>query len=350
MQFVVFALLFSQMTYDPGCVLPSEMIIRPPDRNSRISLVFYNVENLFDPSDDPESQDDEFTPEGDRRWTHNRYQKKINHLYKTIIASGHWDPPDVIGFCEVENKKVLTDLFRETPLSKYSYHIIHYDSGDERGIDVALAARRDVFKVWQHGVLKPTHSSFRLNPTRDVLYAQGGVGGDTLHIFINRWPSRRSGTAETAPLRMEMARLVRTAIDSLLTRDPFSRIILMGDFNDEPDDPSIGRILGVSSLEDTGPQAPDLLCWELRDQPVPGTYKYQGRWYHFDHFFASGALFADSAIIRVDPVSFRVMTPDFLLIEDALYLGKKPFPTYHGFKYEGGFSDHLPIRLELVFH
>ena len=311
---------------------------------SDISVMFYNVENLFDPFNDPDFQDDEFTPEGSRYWTEERLQKKVNHLYKTVIASGNWDPPALIGLCEVENREVLDALFIDTPLSKYQWEIIHYDSNDERGIDVALVARTDVMKVIRHRILKPVLESGIQLLTRDILYVKGLIGKDTLHVLVHHWPSRRSSINETAPLRWGMAGLTKKIITDIFSVDRTAKIIMMGDLNDELHDESLTNVLRAGGLKQ--PADHDRIYgFPIVEQPVPGTYKYHGRWYHFDHFLVSGTLIQDEASMHVDLGSFRIIAHDFLLMEDELYLGIKPFPTFYGYQYVGGFSDHLPICL-----
>lgn len=318
------------------------------ESSSNVSILFYNVENLFDTMDDPVFGDDEFALNGSRHWTRSRYKKKVDHLYKTIVASGRWDPPDIIGLCEVENRQVLNDLFRETPLSKYHYEIIHYDSDDERGIDVALIVRNEKLNLIDHDVLKPELKHGGQLPTRDILHTRLQIVEDTLHVFVNHWPSRRSGITETIPLRMEVADLLKKTIDSIQKKDPVAKVIVMGDFNDGPHNESLRDALQVAFWKDETIQANRLYGWSGDGQNVPGTYKYQGRWYTFDQFFVSGTLFLNTGGIRVNPASFQIVSPDFLLMEDELYLGIKPFPTYYGFQYMGGFSDHLPIRLGLT--
>jgi len=317
--------------------------------DNKLNVLFYNVENLFDTSDDSLKRDEEFLPDGARHWSAKKYTKKINHLYKTILASGEWEPPALVGLCEVENEKVLNRLVYTSPLSKLEYRSVHYESPDFRGIDVALLYRNDIF----HPVFsKPISIYFEGHPeikTRDILYVKGvfPFNNDTLHIFVNHWPSRRGGQLESEYKRKKVASVLRKEVDSLFNVEQDPSILIMGDFNDKPENISIMRVLNAKSLRDTLVPSEIYNLAETAENRS-GSYKYQGIWQQLDQIIVSGGLLNENSSLYVDPDSFTVLRSSFLLIEDEKYLGNKPFSTFHGFKYKGGFSDHLPLKVRLV--
>ncbi len=178
--------------------------------------MFYNVENLFDTYNDTLRDDEEFLPGGLRRWNNSRYIKKINSVYKTVIAAGEWSPPAVIAFCEVENRKVLEDLIHKTYLSRYPYGIIHEESPDERGIDVCLIFRKDIVQIIDYRSWIPADEKGQDFNTRSVLYTKCEILGDTLHLIMNHWPSRRGGVLAGETRRLSIAGMVRKAADSLV--------------------------------------------------------------------------------------------------------------------------------------
>ena len=173
----------------------------PQENNKGIRVMFYNVENLFHPSNDSLKNDDEFTPKGQRYWSYKRYKQKLIHIAKTVIAVGEWEPPAVLGLCEIENIQCLEDLVNQSPIKKFGYKIIHYECADKRGIDVAMLYRPEFFTpVYSHPFVLNFGPDSR--PTRDILYVKGVVNkSDTLHCFVNHWPSRYGGQLATAPKR-----------------------------------------------------------------------------------------------------------------------------------------------------
>ena len=207
---------------------------------NRDRIVFYNVENLFDVYNDSLTNDDEFTPEGERNWNNYKFYKKLNNLSKVIISIGEWNPPSVIGFCEIENRFVLNKLIYETPLKSIDYKIIHAESPDRRGIDVAFLYRESRFVPLFYSPIPINFPDDTLSKTRDILYVKGVLAeADTVHFFVNHWPSRYGGYEDSKPRRIFVASVLRSKVDSILSvnRDP--NIIIMGDFNDEPWDESI---------------------------------------------------------------------------------------------------------------
>ena len=317
----------------------------PQDIDRAFSVLFYNVENLFDSFDDLLTEDDEFTPWGIRGWTYDRFVHKLNRLYKVLAVSGGWDPPDIIALAEVEHRWIVEKLVKDTPLSKYEYRIVHKESPDRRGIDLAILYRDEAFTL-----LKDTFITVKLNDnppgfTRDIVHLQGVTRDfDTLHILVNHWPSRYQGQINSEWKRIKAAGILRHRVDEIMSEGQGCGVIITGDFNDEPDDISLATHLGARiAWADTSSQ--DL--YNLSVPPVKygnGTHKFQGRWYMFDQFIVSGKILNSTR-----SSSMKILDFDFLLEEDEGYIGVKPFRTYYGYKYQGGFSDHLPVLLELNF-
>ena len=305
--------------------------------------MFYNVENFFDTYDDSLTDDNDFLPDGLMRWNLTRYNRKINSLFKTIIAAGEWDPPVLVGFCEIENRKVLEDLIYGTNLSKFNYSIIHEESPDRRGIDVCLIYRKKLadlisYKYWIPGELK--NKDFN---SRSVLYIKMVISSDTIHLIINHWPSRRGGVLAGEDKRLQISAMVKEKIDSIFKFNTKStRIILLGDFNCTPEDQIIRELMYSSDC--------DRVLINLSDsinEKGSGTYRYMGRWEMIDQVIVSKGLLECEKGLYTDPTALKIFRPDFLLKKDSKYPGLSPFSTYRGYRYQGGFSDHLPVILDL---
>jgi endonuclease/exonuclease/phosphatase family metal-dependent hydrolase len=305
--------------------------------------MFYNVENLFDIYDDSLTDDNDFLPDGIMRWNYDRYNKKINSLYKTIVAAGDWEPPAIVAFCEIENRKVLEDLIYGTYLSKFNYNIIHEESPDRRGIDVCLIFRRKIVDVIYYRYLIPSKIKRKDFTSRSVLYAKLLLGTDTIHLFVNHWPSRRGGVLAGESYRLQIASMVREKADSISERNPSgTKIIILGDFNATPDDQAINSLVIYNDSANFLINLSDKL-----DETGLGTYRYLGTWEMIDQVIVSKGLLSDSNGIYTGPNQLRIFKPNFLLKKDPKYPGYSPFSTYHGYKYQGGFSDHLPVLLDL---
>ena len=306
--------------------------------------MFYNVENLFDTFDDPAAEDDEFTPGGSKRWTYHRYREKLNKIAKTIIAVGEWEPPDVVGLCEVENFQVLLDLTTEPPLKKFGYQIIHENSQDPRGIDNAFLYRPDKLSKIVH---QATPIDGQMLNTRDILYASFAVPDpDTIHLFVNHWPSRFGGKEFTDKKRIVTARVLRAGIDSLQKLKPTSKILIMGDFNDEPAEKSMAGILQAVPY-DISPWSKDvfynLSYQEYKDGAGTLVFKeIDHTWFLFDQIIVSGTLLAGNGL-QIVAMKNHIFKPEWLLKDN------RPFRTYQGPIYQGGFSDHLPIFIDLYY-
>lgn len=310
------------------------------DDHYPLRIMFYNVENLFDIHDDPLTDDEEFLPSGLRRWNYSRYNKKINSIYKVIIAAGEWEPPAAVAICEAENRGVLEDIVYGTNLSKYNYRIIHEDSPDQRGIDVCLIYRQDIVDVMDYQYINPFPDSSEFR-TRSILYARMLAADDTLHLIVNHWPSRRGGVLAAEDERIRIAQILRSLVDSIAFIHPEPRIIVMGDFNSSPDD----QVMSVISGSAGGKAAMINLSAVLPRNS--GTYRYHGVWEIIDQVLVSNTLIKCSRGLYTGEQSLKVFKPDFLLKKDTQYPGLSPFSTYSGYRYQGGFSDHLPVLLDL---
>ena len=312
-------------------------------------IMFYNVENLFDCFDDSLTFDNEFLPKGKKHWTWKKYKAKSQKIAKVIMAAGEWEFPDLIGLCEVENRFALDGVFKYGPLSKLGYKIIHRESPDRRGIDVALIYQPERFQPLDTSYLQLCYSKDSPSTTREILYVKGKTHThDTLHIFVNHWPSRWGGQLESEYKRLAAARLLRNKVDQILEENKNAKLIVMGDFNDYPENQSIQNILRAVAPKDEF--ANDSL-YNLSHQFVQkngiGSHKYKGKWGMLDQFIVSGALLNKTGVLYCMPKDMNLFAPKFLLEPDNTYYGEKPFRTFLGYKYHGGFSDHLPVLLDL---
>lgn len=316
------------------------------------TAVSWNVENLFDLTDDSLKNDQEFLPEGKRHWNYLRYKQKLNNIAKTIVAAGKWNLPALVALCEVENDSVLWDLTHYSALRQAGYRYVITESADERGIDVALLYQRHLFKlISQHNyrVPKPKPSS---RPTRDILHVTGVLlNQDTLDVFVAHFPSRTSGVKETMPYRLNAANRIKTACDSLcaIRRNP--QIIIMGDFNDYPKDKSIKEVLqAVAPPTDTcltdSNSLYHLLARKAATRKNYGSYKYRGEWELIDHIIVSGALLNPNNLLYTNEEKADVFSAPFLLTTDQNYGNQQPNRTYLGTVYTGGYSDHLPLVVD----
>lgn len=315
-------------------------------------ILFYNVENLFDIYNDTLKNDEEFLPEGERFWSKHRYYNKLNNTYKVIMAVGEWNPPAIIGLCEIENRKVLHDLVHNTPLVKFEYKIIHKESPDRRGIDVGFLYREELFKPLKSEFIPINFPNNPESKTRDIIYVKGIANKiDTLHIFVNHWPSRWGGQLESESKRVFVSSVLRSKVDSIFKSYSASNIIVTGDFNDYPDNKSINDILNASQNLDSilKDQLYNLSAQLFKTKNI-GTYKYQGEWGVLDQFIVSGNLLKNGNKIQASVNDTYIFNADFLLEPDEGYFGYKPFRTFIGYKYNGGFSDHLPTYLILNFN
>lgn len=314
-------------------------------------VMSWNVENLFDIRHDTLKNDYEFLPDALRHWNYSRYKKKLNNIARVITAVGGWTPPALVGLCEVENDSVLRDLTRYSPLKEQGYRYVITHSPDERGIDVALLYQRDRFKLLSHRSISiATFNNKHSRPTRDILHVSGLLlTGDTLDVFVCHLPSRSGGAKESEPYRLFVAGKLRTEADSLLAIRKHPKLIIMGDFNDYPQNRSIAQILKATAppLHPSPNKLYHLLARKALQRNF-GSYKYQGEWGLLDHLIVSGGLLDASATFFTSEKKADVASLPFLLIEDEKRGGYQPFRTFYGMKYQGGYSDHLPIYTDFT--
>lgn len=290
---------------------------------------FYNVENLFDTIDDPNKDDAEFLPAAESKWTGARYMEKIHHIDKVLGEMGN---VLAVGMCEIENAHVVRDVVRFSPALAKTHGVVHYESPDERGIDVGLIYDSIHLKLVSSGRIRFKLPGMEKPSTRDILWAKFVSGKkDTIHIMVNHWPSRRGGEDKSDPNRVEAAKNARNYIDSVLALNPKSKILFMGDLNDYPTN-----------------NGPKLVAEKLVPQIVKesgefgGSYSYNNEWDVLDHIMVSPGLLGKKGL-RIVPASGKIYSPTYLIEE---WKGNKiPFRTYAGKKYLGGYSDHLPVSV-----
>lgn len=315
------------------------------------TVAFYNLENLFDTVNDSLTFDDDRTPDGKDNWTIERYNHKIYNMSKVLSEIGNPDTqtsPDIIGLCELENRQVVEDLINHPHLREKDYGIIHYDSPDERGIDVALLYKKTVFLPTSFASLRLllTNENEYRDYTRDQLVVGGILDGEEMHFIVNHWPSRSGGEARSKPYRIAAARLNKKIIDSITKFSPEAKIIGMGDLNDDPIDDSLKKILKTKG------SVTDLVNSDLYN-PMETLYKkgfgslaYRDRWNLFDQIYFTANIAQES------PDQYRfwkagVYSPSYLIDKKGQYKGY-PLRTYAGGNYIGGYSDHFPVYIHLI--
>lgn len=302
------------------------------------TVAFYNTENLMDTLDNPRAQDNDFLPEGKYRWNTPRYKKKLSSVAQVIAGLGDSDGPEIIGLAEVENKKVLQDLVATKELKASGYAIVHYDSPDERGIDVALLYKSKSFRVLSSRIYSAAFLKIKSH-TRDVLLVKGVAQKDTFFILVNHWPSRRSGTEKSENKRLAVSIMVREILDSILVKQPNAHMIVMGDFNDEPFDKSISIELNAKA-ENNSLKKGELFnpFFNLCSQGL-GSVNYSHNWDMFDQIMLSKGFFAGKNSYVYQNAS--VYHPSWMHYQKDLKKG--PCRTFMGEDYKGGYSDHFPV-------
>lgn len=305
------------------------------------TIAFYNTENLFDIFNDKYTNDDDFLPTSDKRWTKKRYERKIYKLGSVISKIGFEEtqkPPAIIGLVEVENKKVIKDLINSKDLEEYSYKYIHYDSYDERGIDVACLYDDTIFQL-EHSesftVYIESEEGVR-DYTRDILLVSGRINGELLHFIINHWPSRREGEQESNYKRIIAAKKVEEIIIKLRLNYQNPKIIIMGDFNDNPDDESIKYLIDNNKLFNP---------METLRTYNEGSQNHNFSWNLFDQIIFTTNFF-ETQQENLRFYKAKIFNDKFLTQYSGKFKGQ-PYRTFVGKKYKGGFSDHFPVYILL---
>lgn len=315
-----------------------------PAQKKNLTVAFYNLENLFDTIDSPDTDDAEFLPENG--WTTQRYQKKLYQLSRVIDTLGAESGPDFLGVCEVENRQVLEDLTAVKILKEDAYSIVHQESGDPRGIDVGFLYRASVFKVLKQQAFRLYMPDTQLVRTRDVLWVLGTVDQkDTMGFFICHWPSRRSGE-RAERYRQYIGNRLREMSDSLALIYPTATWMLMGDLNDEPSDKSVQQSLGAMASQDSACRNKSYFnAMAGIQEKGDGTHAYQQEWHVLDQILIKCPLDAKK-YFRIQDGSPGIYRPKWMQSTHPKYFGE-PFRTFAGKNYLGGFSDHFPVYVQI---
>ena len=285
-----------------------------------LTIISYNVENLFDCQHDTLKNDSSFLPDGMHHWTYYRYQTKLDRIAQVIVNISGWESAEMVGLCEVENERCLRDLCYR--LKRFHYKFVHYESADKRGIDVALLYDSTKVKILDS---KPLCVDLQGDVTRDILYVEALVGNqDTLHAMVCHLPSKLGGAAATEGKRNAAKQVIQEQVDSILRMQSEAKIVVMGDMNSEVKDDLQGMSNMMIGCEKEG----------------KGTHKYKGIWSCLDQFYLSTTLKTNANVI--------IFSPEWLLEEDTKYLDYQPKRTYVGYRYHDGYSDHLPIVLRVI--
>lgn len=316
----------------------------------RLRMVSYNVENLFDTVDDPKTDDDDFTPGGKYQWNKKKYQTKLDNVAKALISAGGNQAPAIIALCEIENKTVLRDLIQRKKMRGFNYRYVHKDSPDGRGIDVALLYRSDVVTVSnERWITVELPNDLH---TRDLLYAKCTLmNKEVLHVIVNHWPSMREGEAQTAYKRVAAAKCAKEIADSVLKKETNAKIVMVGDFNTNSDSECLTESLGVKSLTDDdkvkGNGLYNLMA-RLDGNRDMGTHKYNGKWSVLDQVIVSGNLLNKHNDLFVTKTSAKICQSAFLMYQSKGHY--YPKRTFKGTNFNNGYSDHLPVTVDLYLN
>jgi len=315
-----------------------------------ILVSFYNVENFYDTINDPKFDDEEFLPNGANKWNSEKYWKKVENISKVLSDLGKANSklcPTVAGLCEVENETVLKDLVNSNNLKKCNYDFILYNSRYVRGVDVALLYQKDrvaVINSKPYPLIIPGDSTFT---TRDQLLVSAIIDGELFHFIVNHWPSRRGGEKRSEPHRIAAATLCRHIVDSIFKTDSLAKIIIMGDFNDDPTNKSILEVLKAK------PNKVEVKQKELYNpfydifvKKGIGSLAYNDKWNLFDQFIVSYPLISKQ-FKGYKLIKAAIFNASYLLQKNGQFAGY-PFRTYVGNNFIGGYSDHLPSYIILA--
>lgn len=324
----------------PATLIPFSARCEEP---KTLTVLWWNVENLFDTIDDPQTDDDEFTPQGKKQWTSRKLAVKylrLSHVIKLAsINLNNGSYPDIIALAEVENRHVVKTLLSFLP--GHEYEVVHHDSEDPRGIDISLAYNRSSVSVISSRAFRVELEQLR---TRDILLYELSLGPHPLYLLLNHWPSRSFSKAWSEPSRTEAARTLRSVIDSLRTIDPYHDIIVAGDFNDEPHNKSISEVLGSVTEKQPVLRACKSKLYNLwAETDAPGSYYYRNTWNRLDQILVSCGLL-DSSGIMLQRNPFTCFSPEHIRNP----ANGSPLPAWKGGRYLGGYSDHFPLILRIA--
>lgn len=320
--------------------------------NVNKTIAFYNVENLFDTINDAKTYDDDYTPTGKNHFSTKDYFHKIKNTAKVISEIGNNKTsagPELIGLAEVENFQVLNDLIETEILKHNHYQIIHFDSPDQRGIDVALIYNENQFSPIESEAIEVklwTERGERIY-TRDVLYVSGILDDEVIHVFVNHWPSRRGGKSRSDSKRMKAAYLVKQKLDDILIVEPNAKVIILGDFNDDPIDKSIRHGLLLPSKTELSLSKFLFNPMKKMFQKGMNTLAYQDGINLFDQIIISNTLLKKEK--NQEGLVFQragVYNPSYLITQKGKYKGY-PYRSFQNNHFAGGYSDHFPVFIEL---
>lgn len=321
------------------------------DKQYRVGVIgFYNCENFYDTIDDPRVDDAEYLPGSQLHYDAGVYQDKVGRLTEVLSQIGTDVTPDglsLFGVSEIENETVLKDLIGQPAFKKRNYKIVHYDSPDARGVDVAMIYNPKYFRVLYSAPLPvDLIEEGKPHPTRDVLWVNGIYDGDTINVFVNHWPSRRGGEEASAPYRAQAASVSKHIIDSLMAINPETKVILMGDLNDDPTSPSVTKVLGATGDKNKVKAGGLYNPWVRYTKDGIGTLAYDDMWNLFDQIIISHGWLDQSqhGYFYNKALIFR---KDFMIQQAGKYKGY-PLRTYDGNTYQHGYSDHLPTYILLM--
>ena len=313
-------------------------------------VAFWNFENLFDIYNDPETHDDEFTPEGIKKWNETKYQKKLSNMERVVfdMAAINKEYPIVIGVSEIENRSVLEDFVAQPKLKGAKYRICHFDSPDARGVDVAFLYRADVFKLEGSDNIKlnvPELPNFR---TRDLVVMWGTIEGEPFYFLVSHWPSRLGGKEASQFKRDACAKQIREIKASLLTENPATKVIVMGDFNDDATDASLVKVMGAKGkLKEL--QTGDFFnpYYQMLKAGL-GTLAYQDSWNLFDNICVTENLvngtYGKLRLMKGKKFYGNIFTRPYMLQQEGQYKGY-PLRTFVTNNFQNGFSDHFPVYI-----
>ena len=315
----------------------------------KVSIGFYNLENLFDTINTAEVDDIEFTPESAKKWNTKKYYEKLDNMARAISGIATDKTPEglaIVGLCEIENKEVIIDLINHPLLKARNYQVVHYNSPDKRGIDVALIYQANLFTLensFHFPLTLPNKLDFY---TRDQLLVGGKLLGEQVYFLVNHWPSRSGGEEKSIPLRNAAGDLSRSIVDFVLSLNANAKIMVMGDLNDDPHNASVSEHFKASGDKSLLAKGYFFNPYALIHKPDSyGTLGYRGKWNLFDQIMLSPALLKSKS----KTFSFSgayVYDAEFLKNAEGTYKGL-PFRTFAGNTFLGGYSDHLPVYIIL---
>ncbi|KRD11185.1 endonuclease [Flavobacterium sp. Root901] len=332
------------------------------------TLAFYNFENLFDTNDDPSTNDDEWTPAGTQHWTKEKYEQKLKNLSRVISEIGtpeNSNAPALLGCSEIENRGVLEDLIKQEKIANYDYGIIHFDSPDHRGIDVALLYQKKYFRptsyvnipllIYKNSAAGQENNNEDLGDveikvntknrvfTRDQLLVTGFLDNEEIHIIVNHWPSRSGGEKASSPYREAAGRLNRKIIDSLQRINPMAKVITMGDLNDGPFNKSLKIALGTKAKKTEVSESEVYNPFEEMAEKGMGTLAFRDSWDIFDQIIMTKS-FIDSDFSNFKFWKAGIFNKPYLIQATGKYKG---YPLRNTLT-EAGFSDHFPVYIYLI--